>query len=327
MEISLASPPGRAQRAVTAASPQRLRATVSQTPSHTSSPADSVELDNCGGNMRTYTAKLLIERMLGVAAQSTSQSSPTTQTAAQPTTQAADQTTSQTPALPNLKAGDHVSLGALQTQSIQIVHASVESVSFSAEVDGAQVDIQATHISVDVLRIDSVSPKQQDPLVLDLAGDGVNLRPVEDGVRFDINSDGSAEQTGFVQGDDALLVWDRDADGQVTGTDLMGDQHGAHNGFEELRQYDDNADGRITSADSVWRGLRAYRELNGDGLAQTGELQTMEQAGVAEIGLDYQSVNETSGGQRITEAGTFVRADGTTGRAVDALLKYQEVAP
>jgi hypothetical protein len=293
-----------AQHARHSARPQQS----SDTPAPAPVAEDAVELTE-GGNLRTYTAKLLIEKTFGKIQEGAPQ---------KPRAEAK--------ALPDLRAGDRMTVGEAEAMSLRVVRASLERITFTAEVDGATLEIEATRVSVDVLQVDAVTTQQQDPLVLDLAGDGVNLRPLADGVRFDIDGDGQAEQTGFVQGDDALLVWDRDSDGRITGTDLMGDQHGARNGFEELRRYDGNADGQITAADAVWAKLRAYQELNGDGVAQAGELRGLDEAGVVAIGLGYHTIDEASAGQRLTEAGAFVRADGTSGRAVDALLKYREVA-
>ena len=51
--------------------------------------------------------------------------------------------------------------------------------------------------------------QEGDPLVLNLAGDGISLTGVEAGVLFDINGDGRQERTSFIRGDDAFLAVDR----------------------------------------------------------------------------------------------------------------------
>lgn len=270
---------------------------------------DTVELSEGAPGTKAHTLKMLLEETFGKEADSAS----------------AAVTQAQPRAVADLKAGDSVSISEARAMSVTVMHASATQVTLSAEVDGRRLEIRATRVSIEYLRIEAITVQEQDPLVLDIAGDGINLRSVEDGVSFDIDGDGGAEKTGFVQGDDALLVYDRRSDAKVTGEDLMGNHHGAVNGFEELRRFDDNADGRIDASDAIYAKLRTYQDLNGDGRVQDSELRTLADVGVAAINLDYDTSDEVSGGQRITETGTFERADGSIGKAADALFKYQEI--
>ncbi len=274
-----------------------------------SAPQDTLAVAGEGAGTRTYTLKLLLEKTFGIVTDAPQASAATAQSSS----------------VRDLQAGQTVSLSRLSELSVTIVRTEATQVTFSAEVDGKQLEIQATRLSVETLRIEAITTQEQDPLVLDLAGDGIDLRPVDQGVGFDIDADGVRETSGFVQGDDALLVMDRGADGALGGADLFGNQHGAANGFEELRRFDGNADGRIDAGDAVYSRLRVYQDLNGDGSAQSEELRSLSEVGIAAISLDYATAAETSGGQRITQVGSYVRTDGTTGRAADALLKYREV--
>lgn len=55
-----------------------------------------------------------------------------------------------------------------------------------------------------------------DPLVLDLNGDGVNLIAFADSkVLFDVDADGYKEATAWASAQDGILVWDKNANGQV----------------------------------------------------------------------------------------------------------------
>ena len=90
------------------------------------------------------------------------------------------------------------------------------------------------------------------PLVLDLDRDGIETTSSTSGTHFDHDTNGFAEQTGWVKDDDGLLVWDRNGDGTIDdGTELFGTnillQNGqrASNGFAALKEYDNNADGVI----------------------------------------------------------------------------------
>jgi hypothetical protein len=194
---------------------------------------------------------------------------------------------------------------------------SVHQLSVEASVE-AQVTIE--------MRL-AGAPEEADPLVLDMAGDGISLTGAERGARFDINGDGQAEQTSFVEGDDAFLALDRNGNGRVdNGRELFGDQNGAANGFEELARYDANRDGKIDRQDPVFQRLRLYQDRNLNGVTDPGELRGLEEAGVASIGLSYRQVNERlDSGDRLAQRGGFVRADGTAGTAADAMVGFLDI--
>ncbi len=165
-----------------------------------------------------------------------------------------------------------------------------------------------------------------DPLVLDLAGDGIDLRGVDDGIEFDITGDGREEETGFVQNDDALLYLDLNGNGLCdNGLELFGDQHGAANGFEELRRYDENGDAMIDERDAVFDQLRLFADRDGDGKNGKEESLDLQQARITGIALGYDRVHEADRhGNVISEDSQFLRADGLMGRIVDARFRYRE---
>lgn len=161
-----------------------------------------------------------------------------------------------------------------------------------------------------------------DPLVLDLDGDGLDLKAAEDGVVFDLNGDGTAEKCGFVRGDDALLFFDRDGDGRCTnGKELFGDQNGSANGFDELRLHDDNGDGVINAQDEIFLKLRTWNDWNGDGVCDANEVRTLAEAGVAEISLDYRETQEANNGNVISQRASFTTTAGEKREAADALFR------
>lgn len=164
---------------------------------------------------------------------------------------------------------------------------------------------------------------ESDPIILDLNDDGFNLTSYKNGARFDILGTGKPVTTAFVTGGDAFLAMDHNGDGIINdGTELFGDQRGAANGFEELRKLDSNGDGLINHLDRDFDKLLLFRD-NGNGITGPGELLTLAEAGIAEIRLGYTNVNQrTSGGNRIAQIASYVRTDGTLGRAGDAILNY-----
>ena len=87
------------------------------------------------------------------------------------------------------------------------------------------------------------------PLIFDLDGNGVQVTDISNGVYFDHDGNGFLESTAWVSGNDGLLAWDRDGDGNITtGNELFGDQtrmkngRWGQNGFDVLAEYDDNQD-------------------------------------------------------------------------------------
>ena len=127
-------------------------------------------------------------------------------------------------------------------------------------------------------RFPPTHPGRWDPLVVDLNGDGVKLTPLEGSkVNFDFGADGFAEQTGWVSAQDGLVVFDRNKNGRIdNGTELFGNAN--EDGFAALAKFDGNKDGVIDARDAVFANLRIWRDANGNGLTDAGELLTLAQA-------------------------------------------------
>jgi hypothetical protein len=162
---------------------------------------------------------------------------------------------------------------------------------------------------------------RRDPLTLDLDGDGLETVGVAAGVLFDHDGDGVASGTGWVSGDDGFLVLDRNANGVIdSGRELFGDSTplasggNALDGFSALAQEDTNADGRVDSLDANWSALRVWRDLNQDGVSQSGELFTLGSLGIAALNVAVTEHTQTlANGNQVADLGTYVRSDGSTG--------------
>ncbi len=212
--------------------------------------------------------------------------------------------------------------------------AAVSAATFEASLTAvfARVQVQdqgrTVQASAGAVRVEASIQAQTahaDPLILDLDGDGIDLRSAEAGPRFDLTGTGAPVQTAFVQGDDAFLFLDRNGNGRAdSGAELFGDQHGDAHGFAALARHDANRDGRIDPSDPVYAALRLFQDRNRDGVNQPAETQTLAQAGVAAIDLAYHTLDAEDGkGNRLAQVGRFVRTDGRAGLAADALLRYR----
>jgi hypothetical protein len=192
-----------------------------------------------------------------------------------------------------------------------------------ASASGKRVSVDG--VDIDAGFVISVGNVLADPLVLDLKGDGLNLKGADEGVNFDMDGDGEATAMGFIKGDDALLFVDTHGDGLVhDGRQLFGNTDGHANGFEKLRTYDDNADGVIDERDAIYDQLRVWVEKTEDGVSEEGETMSLRDAGVASINVGYENVREDDGtGNLIGQTGGFTRDDGTEGLAAD--VWFQEL--
>ena len=163
-------------------------------------------------------------------------------------------------------------------------------------------------------------PNFPSPLTLDLNGDGVTSTFIYDTKSyFDLNNDGMRERTGWVQSEDALLVFDANQNGIVdNGSELFGNNtylsNGtkAANGFEALAQYDENKDGVIDSNDNIYNILQLWQDTNSNGTTDAGELHSLGELGVASINLSYATVDALEERNSIFQTSIFTTTGGDT---------------
>ncbi|MDA7088635.1 calcium-binding protein, partial [Pseudomonas sp. SA3-5] len=162
--------------------------------------------------------------------------------------------------------------------------------------------------------------QRRDPLALDLDGDGIETVSANSGITFDFDGDGLKTGTGWVKGDDGLLVLDRNGNGSIdTGAELFGvdtvkaNGQLATDGFDALRDLDGNADGVFDAQDAQFANVRVWQDLNQDGVAQAGELKSLAEHNITAINLGSTQTSQNSNGNLISAVGSFVRDDGTEG--------------
>lgn len=174
------------------------------------------------------------------------------------------------------------------------------------------------------------------PLVLDLDQGGFRFSDVRNGVRFDLDADGFAEGTAWVEerAGDGFLVLDRDGDGWITsGAELFGDHtlqpaSETPNGFLALAVFDEsqaggNGDGSIGPEDGVFPLLAIWIDDGHDGLSQPGELHSLAELGVASINLRYiESWRRDRHGNQLRYK-SVARIAGHTAQVTDVFLQRE----
>jgi Ca2+-binding RTX toxin-like protein len=166
------------------------------------------------------------------------------------------------------------------------------------------------------------------PIVLDLDGDGVELKKASKSkALFDMDGDGVRDDTGWIGKGDGLLVIDRDGDGLITKANelsFLAEKADAKSGFEGLAVLDANKDGKVTAADARFGELKVWVDADRDGATDSGELKTLSDLGISEIGVRGAALNQTAklGSNMLLALSTFKRLDGSVGTAGDSVLAF-----
>ncbi len=176
------------------------------------------------------------------------------------------------------------------------------------------------------------------PILISLSDDLYELTAAADGVLFDLDGDGVAEQTAWTApgSDEGFLVLDRNLNGQIDDfMEVFGDHtpqlpSDEPNGWLALAVWDDslnggNEDGVIDVGDYIFSALQIWVDTNHNGFSEPEELSSLEDEGLEYLSLDYDGsagwVDDFGNGFRFpSEVG---RADGGVITAWDVFFGQQ----
>jgi hypothetical protein len=117
-------------------------------------------------------------------------------------------------------------------------------------------------------RVGSMGVSQEDLNKLSMSSAGI-LADVNE------NRDSVTQFTEWFGAEEGILVFDRNANGNIEGEDLFGDKmvtgRNVRNGYEDLALLDTNADGKVDFNDNDFHKLRVWQDKNSDGIAQEDE--------------------------------------------------------
>lgn len=170
------------------------------------------------------------------------------------------------------------------------------------------------------------------PIVLDLAGDGLNLTSVDESRVVSRLENGQLARVGWVGPTDGILAFDRNGDGAInhlSEISFVGDKEGAKTDLEGLQAWDTNGDGKLSAHDKGWGDLKIWVDRNQNGRSTASELRTLEEVGITELSLTGRPTGYTGELGRdsyVHNTLDFTWSDGSTGTGYDVVLMRRLIA-
>jgi hypothetical protein len=159
------------------------------------------------------------------------------------------------------------------------------------------------------------------PVILDLDGNGIALNDAaHSGVAFVVDDSGYLKATGWLKNEgaasDGYLWLDRNWNGAIDGgSELFSNAkvQSGDRGVPSLDWVDANGDSKLTAADPVWNQLKVWKDANGNGVGEAGEVSSLDSLGISE--LDYTHGRFTQNSQTRQLASPELTADTAGTRA------------
>ena len=177
-------------------------------------------------------------------------------------------------------------------------------------------------------------PSYRDPLVLDLNGDGITMGSALDSyAQFDLDAGGFKERVGWINAKDGFLARDLNGNSKIdSGRELFGEhtllKNGklATNGFAALSDLDSNGDGIVDAKDTEFTSLKVWRDVDGDGATDDGELLGLDRLGITGINIWHEVTDKLDKNYNTeTGLGSFNKKDGSKGLLKQYLLSRDTI--
>ncbi|MDT7520623.1 hypothetical protein RAE19_18325 [Rhodoferax sp. TBRC 17660] len=172
-----------------------------------------------------------------------------------------------------------------------------------------------------------------DPIFIDLDGNGIELYSRNNSpAQFDFDDDGYAETTAWAGPQDGILVIDEGNDNQITQSkEIAFAKWTAAEGDTDLEglaaTFDSNHDGVLDARDARYADFKVWKDANSNGVVDTGEMQTLAQAGIKSFNLKVKDGTKLSLDDGSVIHGLFdiQRADGKMIQGADVSLAYNDL--
>jgi hypothetical protein len=160
------------------------------------------------------------------------------------------------------------------------------------------------------------------PVVIDLNHDGaISYQQIS----MDVDGDGRLDKTAWAGAQDAVLVWDKYADGHVhDNSQFAFAQYGGVSDLTGLAaKFDTNQDGLLSEQDAQFAEFKVWQDENQNGVSDAGEVRSLADWGITSINLVSDGVQRTPV-EGVTEAGqtTAETADGRHMLVADAAFNF-----
>lgn len=181
--------------------------------------------------------------------------------------------------------------------------------------------------------IDCQCDELEEPLMIDLGGEGLQLTSAENGVLFDIANRGKKQKVAWPTEHSrvAFLAFDRNNNGKIdNGSELAGtatltpDNSVAANGFEALLSLDANNDLTFDRKDPLFSKALLWVDENHNGLSEPGELSKLSEK-IRAINLNYSVVEKGDPyGSKVFAESSATTVRGEKVYAADVWLRVED---
>lgn len=183
--------------------------------------------------------------------------------------------------------------------------------------------------------VENAQVRTASPLTFDLNGDGVSTTGINK--EYDLDGDGTIDQTAWADANDGVLAFDADGDGLIgedgkelfgNNTDIDGDgkKDGFQNGFEALKALALKFLGKEAVADNKLDAAEIKKLETAANLKMmvNGENKSLTELGITEISLGYTEAgkNKDANGNEHRQVGNGFVINGQTNQVNDVWYRY-----